>query len=73
MTELRERALPREFYRRTAVALAPALLGCILVSDDGSDRTAGRISELIAFLQAICKEQRHYAVNVFLTAATTRP
>ncbi len=42
--------LPREFYFRSADVVAPALLGCIVVSRHRSTPTAGRIVETEAYL-----------------------
>ncbi len=42
--------LPREFYFRSAEVVAPALLGCIVVSRHGPTPTAGRIVETEAYL-----------------------
>ena len=43
------RVLPPEFYARPAVAVARDLLGRVLLSEVGGDRTAGRIVETEAY------------------------
>ena len=45
----RARALPRSFYRRTAPALARAVLGRLLVHDGPAGRTSGLIVEAEAY------------------------
>lgn len=44
--------LPRSFYARSAVVVAPALLGCLLVRRLAGRRLAGRIVETEAYLGA---------------------
>ena len=44
------RALPARFYARAAETVARELLGCILVSTVGDERTAGRIVETEAYI-----------------------
>jgi DNA-3-methyladenine glycosylase len=44
--------LPVSFFRRDAAAVARDLLGALLVSGEGSRRTAGRIVEVEAYLGA---------------------
>lgn len=44
------RALPARFYARPAEVVARELLGCVLVSTAGAERTAGRIVETEAYI-----------------------
>lgn len=44
------RALPVRFYARPAEVVARELLGCILISTAGAERTAGRIVETEAYI-----------------------
>lgn len=44
------RALPVSFYARPAEVVARELLGCILISTAGAERTAGRIVETEAYI-----------------------
>ncbi len=42
--------LPQDFYARPALVVAEALVGCVLVHDEGGARTAGRIVEVEAYI-----------------------
>jgi DNA-3-methyladenine glycosylase len=45
-------ALPREFFARSTLDVAPDLLGCFVVTRNGGVLTAGRIVEVEAYLDA---------------------
>ena len=51
MEAFRDRLLPREFYARSAVEVAPDLLDCILVREIEGVILAGRISETEAYIE----------------------
>jgi len=74
----RGRVLPRSFYRRDALELAPALLGKVLVREERGDdrsvrRCAGRIVEVEAYLGAADPGSHGYRGRTSRTATMFGP